>query len=120
MQSIILLTLERLEGFQASRELVSTAQSFYDAAVGKKNSAVLPLICIHLACVSSKIQAPVSSILNNLPIEKDNYVFRYHQVSQYLNIPEPAIVITNSDVYRLYKNSELFMEASRLFLLQLN
>jgi hypothetical protein len=114
MQSIILDTLDRLEGFHASRNLVSTAQSYFDAAVGKKNSAALPLICIHLSCVSCKIQAPMSSIIKNLPVEKDTYVLRYHEVSKYLNIPEPAIVITKSDIYRLYKNSELYMEASRL------
>ena len=80
-------------GFTANRELLNTATSYYEATVGKLNSAALPLICIHLACNSLQVQAPMSSIFNNLPIDKSRYVNNYDRVSKHLNLPEQTIVI---------------------------
>lgn len=86
----ILDSFKKLQ-FTANKSLLSKAQGLYAAALGKHNTAALPLVCIHLACNCCNIPAPVSLILNNLPIAKDKYVARYHEVSQFLNIPPPSI-----------------------------
>lgn len=85
-------TLKRLQ-FTANNKLLCKAQGYYAASVRMYNMAALPLVCIHLACNTLNIPAPVSSIFQNLPISKDNYVSRYHEVSKHLNIPPSFITL---------------------------